>query len=153
VIRTSSGTFDLLPGLTYRGQNDLWTWGAQSIGTVRTGINRLDYKLGDRVDITAWIARRWGERASTSFRLDSQLWGNVRGADPRLNTALSPTNDPNAQGGDRIDLLFGVNLFFPGTRLAGQRLSIEAGAPVFQSLSGPQLGTNWLLNTGWNLVW
>ena len=153
VIRTGSGTYDLLPGLTYRGQTDLWSWGVQSIGTVRLGSNRLDYKLGDRADLTAWIARRWGDRVSTSFRVDNQWWGNVRGADPRLNTTLSPTNDPNLQGGTRVDLLFGVNLFLPNTRLPGQRFSIEAGAPVYQSLSGPQLGTNWLLNAGWNLVY
>ena len=153
VIRTSSGTYDLLPGLTYRGQTDLWTWGAQSIGTVRLGSNRLDYKLGDRADLTFWISRRFGERISTSFRMDNQWWGNVRGADPRLNTALAPTNDPSLQGGSRIDLLFGINLFLPNTRLAGQRFAIEAGAPVYQSLNGPQLGVNWLLNAGWNLIW
>ncbi|MBI2824393.1 MAG: transporter [Planctomycetia bacterium] len=153
VIRTGSGTYDLLPGLTYRGQNPLWSWGVQSIGTVRLGINRLDYKLGDRADLTAWIARRWGERLSTSFRIDNQWWGNVRGADPRLNTALAPTNDPQLQGGNRVDLLFGVNLFLPNTILPGQRFSIEGGAPVYQSLNGPQLGTSWLLNAGWNLVY
>ncbi len=153
VIRTGSGTYDLLPGLTYRGQTDLWSWGVQSIGTVRTGSNRLDYRLGDRADLTAWVARRWGERLSTSFRLDSQWWGNVRHADPRLNQALSPTNDPNLQGGSRVDLLFGINLFLPNTRLPGQRFSIEAGAPAYQSLNGPQLGTNWLFTAGWNLVY
>ncbi len=153
MIRTGSGTFDLLPGLTYRGQTERWTWGVQSIGTVRLGINREDYKLGDRADLTAWLARRWGEGASTSIRLDNQWWGNVRGADARLNPALSPTNDPSLQGGSRIDLLLGLNLFFPNTRLPGQRLSIEAGAPLYQSLNGPQLGTSWILTTGWNLVY
>ena len=126
-IRTGSGTYDLLPGLTYRGQTDQWTWGVQSIGTVRTGSNRLDYRLGDRADVTAWFARRWGEYISTSFRLDWQWWGNVRNADPRLDPALAPTNDPLLQGGNRLDLLFGVNVFLPNTRLPGQRLSIEAG--------------------------
>jgi hypothetical protein len=153
VIRTGSGTYDLMPGLTYRGQTDNWTWGVQSIGTVRLGSNRLDYKLGDRADLTAWVARRWGERLSTSFRVDNQWWGNVRGADPRLNQALSPTNDPTLQGGTMSELLFGMNIFLPDTRLPGQRFSIEAGAPVYQSLNGPQLGTSWTLTAGWNLVY
>jgi hypothetical protein len=152
-IRTGSGTFDLLPGLTYRGQTDRWTWGAQSIATARMGSNRLDYRLGDRVDLTAWFARRWGEMLSTSFRIDGQWWGNVRNADPRLDQALAPTNDPNLQGGTRLDLLFGVNLFLPNTRLPGQRISIEAGAPAYQSLNGPQLGTSWLMTAGWNWIY
>ena len=153
MIRTGSGTFDILPGLTYRGQTDQWTWGVQSIGTVRTGSNRLDYRLGDRVDLTSWISRRFGEMISTSFRLDWQWWGNVRNADPRLDQALSPTNDPLLQGGNRLDALFGINLFLPNTRLPGQRISVEAGAPAYQSLNGPQLGTSWLMTAGWNWVY
>ncbi|HVU87076.1 MAG TPA: hypothetical protein VHD36_07130 [Pirellulales bacterium] len=153
VIRTGSGTYDILPGLTYRGQTDQWTWGVQSIGTVRTGSNRLDYRLGDQVDLTSWISRRFGERLSTSFRLDWQWWDGVRNADPRLDQALSPTNDPLLQGGNRLDLLFGVNLFLPNTRLPGQRISVEAGAPAFQNLHGPQLGQSWLMTAGWNWVY
>ncbi|MES1213066.1 MAG: transporter [Singulisphaera sp.] len=153
IIRTGSGTYDLLPGLTYRGQTDAATWGVQSIGVVRTGSNRLDYRLGDRVDLTGWYARRFGERLSASFRLDWQWWDGVRNADPRLDQALSPTNDPLLQGGNRLDVLFGLNLFLPDTRLPGQRLSIEAGAPAFQNLHGPQLGTNWLMTAGWNWIY
>ena len=39
VIRTSSGSYDLLPGLTYRGQSEFMTWGVQGTGIIRTGLN------------------------------------------------------------------------------------------------------------------
>lgn len=150
-LRTSSGTYDLLPGLTYRGQNENWTWGAQAIGTIRLGLNHFDYKLGDRVDLTAWLARKWGDHVSTSVRLDGQIWGDIRGADARLNQLLVPTNRPDLYGGRRLDLLFGVNYFLPLDYVPGQWLSIEAGFPIAQSLDGPQLATDWLLTAGWNV--
>ncbi len=152
VIRTSSGTYDLLPGLTYRGQNEFCTWGIQGTAQIHTGLNRAGYELGDQGDLTAWISGRWTRRWGTSVRIDCQGWGNVRQADPRLNTTLSPVNQPGAQGGSRINLLFGINYFLPQERVPGQILSVEVGAPVFQALEGPQLGLNWTLIAGWNLL-
>lgn len=49
------------------------------------------------------------------------------------------TKNPNLQGGTRIDLLAGVS--FQPPFLSGQNLLLEAGAPVYQSLDGPQLKT------------
>jgi hypothetical protein len=163
--RTSSGTWDLLPGLTYTGQSDRWTWGGQALGTVRMGRNRFNYTLGDRVDLTAWAARRWTRGLSSSARLDFQIVGNGRGVgDYRpnpslpptlpLDTTLAPTNDLNTLGGRRIDLLFGLNYNFVDlARLPGSRLSIEPGFPIYQSLDGPQLRARWLLNASWNVIW
>ena len=152
VIRTSSGTYDLLPGLTYRGQSELWTWGAQATGVIHTGLNRAGYEVGDQVDLTAWLARRWIDRLGTSARLDAQGWGNVRRADPRLDPTLAPTNRSDLQGGARLNLLFGLNYYLPATLIPGQIFSIEAGAPIFQSLEGPQLGLDWTLFAAWNLM-
>ena len=163
--RTSSGTWDLLPGLTYTGQSDRWTWGAQAMGTVRMGRNRFDYTLGDRVDLTPWLARRWTCGLSTSARLAAQIVGNGRGVgtyrqNPSqapatiLDTTLAPTNRLDTLGGRRIDLLFGLNYNFADRpRLPGSRLSIEPGFPIYQSLNGPQLRARWLLNFSWNILW
>jgi hypothetical protein len=151
-LRTSSGSWEMLPGLTYRGQSDNWTWGLQSIEDVRMGRNRLSYTLGNVYDVTGWASRRWTERFATSARLDSRVWGSIRGADPRLNQGLSPMNRPDLQRGERVDLLFGLNYYGLDRILPGQRVSVEAGAPVYQHLRGPQLGTNWLLNFNWSIM-
>jgi hypothetical protein len=152
-LRTSSGTYDLLPGLTYRGQTDRWSWGAQASGVVRLGFNTLGYKLGDQVDMTTWVSRLWTNRLSTSARIDGNIWGNIAGLDNRLDPALAPTNSTLLQGGRRVDLLFGMNFYVPASRIPGQYLTVEGGFPVYQSLDGPQLGVNWILNAGWNMVW
>jgi hypothetical protein len=152
-VRTSSGSWDLMPGLTYRGQTDRWTWGAQTIGTIRTGRNMYGYELGDVVDMTAWTARRWGERWSTSARLDERIWTHIRGADARLDPSLVEVNQPSLQGGRRLDLLFGLNYYLPDGRFPGQRISVESGIPIYQSLHGPQLRSRWQLTVGWNMIW
>lgn len=153
VLRPWSGTYAFLPGLTWRGQTDDWTWGLQGLGTVRLGTNSYGYRLGDRGNLTGWMARRLSERWSLSGRLDGQIWGNLHGADDRLNLAITPLNLPGAQGGRRLDLLGGFNWYLPGGDLvAGQWFSLEGGAPVYQDLDGPQLRNRWTLIAGYNLA-
>ena len=152
-IRNSSGTYDLMPGITYRKQTDMATWGMQATATIPTGLNHFGYELGNQVDVTAWLSIRWTPRIATSARLDFQDWGNVRQADPRLNQSLSPVNVPGLQGGNRLNALLGINYFMPLQRVPGQIFSLEVGVPAYQSLDGPQLGLNWTLIAGWNLLY
>jgi hypothetical protein len=138
-MRTSDGTWDFLPGATYRGQSDYWTWGAQVLGTKRFGKNKFDYRLGDELVLNAWAARKLTDSFSGSVRLNGDLWGNIVGADHRLNQSLVPSNVPGLQAGRLLNLLFGVNYVVPTGVLRGQRVGVEGGIPVFQSLMGPQL--------------
>jgi hypothetical protein len=152
-LRTGSGTYDLLPGLTYRGQNDRWTWGAQSIATIRTGHNRYGYELGNRIDLNAWAWRRLTQGLAASTRLHGMGWGNIRGMDPSLSPSVAETNVPGLQGGTRVDLLFGAQYYCPWVRVPGNWFSIESGFPIYQNLHGPQPRTTWLLYGGWNMMW
>lgn len=153
-IRTSSGTYDVLLGYTYRRQTDCWTWGGQINAVIPTGKNTLGYELGNQLQETAWLSRRWSDRWSTSARLDAHQVGNIRGADSRLNTALSPVNQTGTQGYQNLNALLGVNYLFtrPGHRIEEQRLFLEAGVPLYQWLDGPQLGVSWILNAGWGMA-
>jgi len=150
-MQLGSGTFDLLPGITYLGQYCNLSWGSQVSGVIRLGENDRDYTLGNALDTTAWGAWDWYNWISTSARLDWQFWGNIDGADPALNPALVPTADPDLRGGNRLDLLFGLNFLVDrGPRfIKGQRLAIEMGFPIYQDLDGPQLGTDFILTAGW----
>ena len=150
-MQLGSGTFDLLPGITYLGEYNYLSWGSQVSGTIRLGENDRDYTLGDALDITAWGAYDWYNWISTSARFDWQFWGNIDGADPALNPAVVPTADPNLRGGNRLDLLFGLNFYVPeGPRfIKGQRLAIEMGFPIYQDLDGPQLETDFVLTAEW----
>lgn len=148
-MQIGSGTFDLLPGLTYTGKIDWLSWGAQAIGTIRLDENRNDYRLGNRVDATAWVAHPWTSWVSTSARVAFSWWGNIDGRDDALNPAAVPTADPNRRAGRRVDLLGGVNFVVPLGPLGDQRFAAEAGFPIHQNLDGPQLETDWRFWVGW----
>ncbi|MBI3628990.1 MAG: transporter [Candidatus Rokubacteria bacterium] len=148
-----SGTVDLLPGLTYLGQSEDWAWGAEMIPTIRLGENSNHYRLGNRYRLSTWADRKWTDWLSVSGRIDGQLWENIHGADPTLDSAAAPTKDPKRRAGRRVDFLLGLNLYAPRGVLQGHRLAFEAGAPVYQSLDGPALQTDWVVRVGWQWVY
>jgi hypothetical protein len=152
-MRVGSGSYELLPGLTYRGQTENWTWGMQSIVTIPLGFNRYSYELGNQIDLNAWAWRRLSRGFAASGRLHGMGWGNIRGMDPNLTPTLVETNAPGLQGGTRLDLLFGGQYYIPWKRVPGNWLSIESGFPIYQNLHGPQPRATWLLNAGWNMMW
>lgn len=148
-MQLGSGTWDLLPGLTYNGQSENWSWGAQTLMTLRPGRNKVGYSLGNRYEITTWGARRWADWISSSIGVKYQIWQNIGGRDPGLTPRMVPTADPHSRGGKRMDFLFGINLYIPKGVLKGNRIAIDFGIPFAQSLDGPQLETDWYFTTGW----
>jgi len=151
-MQLGSGTYDLMPGITYRGQNENYSWGAQAMTTVRLGENDNDYTLGDKVEISGWLQHQWSNAFSTSLRLNAQSWSDIDGADPDLNPAMIATADPELRSGKRIDLLLGATYHAQNGALKGNRFSLEVGKPVYQKLDGPQLETDLILTAGWQLM-
>ena len=149
-MQLGSGTVDLIPGVTYLGQAADWAWGAQALFTVRLGENDNDYRMGDGYRLSAWGNYRVAEWFGPSLRLDWRDWDNVHGADPEFNPATNPAFDAQKQRGRQLDLLMGLNFYVPHGVLKGNRLSIEGGMPVYQSLAGPNLKTDWLITVGWS---
>jgi hypothetical protein len=147
-MQLGSGTVDLMPGLTYLGQNEQMAWGAEFDPTFRLGQNGNQYRLGNRYRLSGWGAMKLTQSASLSGRVDAESWGDIRGSDSALDPTDEPTKDVSAQGGRRVDLMVGLNAYFPSGGLKGLRLAVEAGAPVYQSLNGPQLQTTWLARVG-----
>ena len=140
-MQIGSGTWDIMPGATYLGQTDRFSWGAQAVATLRPGENDEGYTFGDRVMLTSWVAYRWQDWISTSFRLNATSSANINGNDPDLNPALVQTANPDLFGGEQFFASLGANLLFPGN-LSGARLGLEYALPLYQNLNGPQLGIN-----------
>ena len=92
-------------------------------------------------------------QADSSLRLRYQAWGDIDGADPALNPAMVPTADPERSGGQRFDVLIGLNLMDQESQSnGGSRLGVEFGLPVWQKLDGPQLEVDWFLTVGAQLL-
>ncbi|MCH7688208.1 MAG: hypothetical protein IH899_16250 [Planctomycetes bacterium] len=149
-MQLGSGTYDLKPSLTFLSITEKWAWGTQAAVLFRLGRNKHSYSLGDRFNASIWASRKLSDSHSLDIRLDETIWGDVDGADPELNPMMVPTARPDLQGGNRLDLWLGTTYYIPEGRLEGNRLHVEVGVPLHQSLNGPQLETDWLLQSSWS---
>ncbi len=154
-MHLGSGTLDWYPGMTYGGEKGLAAWGAQIIGTLRTGKNSNGFSKGD-----AYMANFHGSYEviktllSGSVRLSWNHWEPYDGADPDI-TRTAPFGPPLVQtaypeflGGQRLDVLGGINVLLPEIMGLETRLSVEGGVPVYQYLDG-QLETDSIVTFGW----
>ena len=148
-MQTGSGTFSLLPGVTYLGQTLPWSWGAEFTSTVRLGTNEHGYRLGNGYDPSAWVARTLSSLVSVSAGASGEVRENIHGADSLLDAADEPTKDANLQGARRLSTLLGVTLTPPTGPLQGQQFLVQADVPVAQSLDGPQLKRGYMLHLAW----
>ena len=148
-MQLGSGTFDLHPGIAYLGQTESWGWAVEVKSTIRLGENGNDYTLGNQYQLLMRVDWKWTDWLAPFVQVDGRAWGNIDGADPALDPTLVPTADPNRRGGERVDLLFGFTLYQPKGTFKGHRLAVQAGLPLYQSLDGPQLETDWQIRVGW----
>ena len=148
-MQLGSGTFDLLPGITYTAKSGNAGWGAQYSAVIRLeDENNEAYSLGDEHRLTAWGSYLWKSWISTSARLAGQTIDKIDGQDPDI-VAPVQTADPNNQGGERVDILLGVNLIGQTGTIAGHRVAFEFGVPIYEHLNGPQLETDWTFTIGY----
>ena len=146
-MQLGSGTYDLLPGITYNGHSGRLYWGGQYMGTFRLGDDH-GYSLGEKHTLSAWLNYQWRPFISTALRLQFDTLGRIDGMDPRIAGPVQ-TADPDNYGGDELSLNLGVNLMGQTGALAGHRLAVELGLPLHRDLNGPQMETDWTITAGW----
>ena len=148
-MQLGSGTWDFLPGITYTARHRNMSFGAQYRGNFRLqDENSQGYSLGDVHQVTGWAAYQWAPWVSNSVRLAYQNQDSINGIDPNIVGPIQTAN-PDFYGGDRVDLLFGVNLAGQAGAICGHRLAAEFGFPVHQDLNGPQMETDYTFTLGW----
>lgn len=148
-MQLGSGTWDFLPGIVYTGRSGNLSFGGQYRGTIRLeDENTEGYALGDLHQVTGWAQFQWAPWVSNSIRLAYQTQSDINGIDPLIVGPVQTAN-PDFYGGDRVDLLFGVNLVGQRGPICGHRLAAEFGVPVHQDLNGPQMETDWTFMVGW----
>ncbi|MEM6376042.1 MAG: transporter [Pseudomonadota bacterium] len=147
-MQLGSGTYDLMPGITYAGQSGNIAWGAQARGIIRLGDNDEGYSLGNEAAVTGWVSYQPQPAISFSGRIEARSLGDIDGRDPRIMGPVQ-TADPDNYGGQTITLFAGVNYVVQRGSLRGNRFAIEAGLPLYRDLNGPQLETDWTVTAGW----
>ncbi len=151
-MQSGSGTFDLIPAITYSRYGKQFSGGIQLKTVVRLNENDHDYALGNQYRTSAWLAFRADNWISISNRLSYSHTGELDGADPAFAMQVAgkmvPTVIGSNYGGDEVRNSFGVNFLIPSGTFEGLRLGIEYDIPVLLDLNGIQLETDNFLTIG-----
>jgi hypothetical protein len=144
-MQLGTGTVDAMPGLTYTGHLNNWSWGLAWRSRFALDDNDQGYHWGNLHEFTGWGGYTWLPGVTTTARLAGSIQDRIHGADPQITIGMMPGADPALYGGKRIDLLGGLEVAGKRFGLPGVNVAIEGGAPVYQDLNGPQLGRAWQL--------
>lgn len=148
-MQLGSGTYDLLPGVTYVSQFENFSWGAQLSAVIRLDENSRDYTLGNRYQAQTWLQVPVHQNVSISGRLNYQDWQEIDGKDSALDMAamMNPMANANFSGGNSLSAGLGVNLTLP----RGNRLALEYDKTLEQDLNGLQMALDNTITAGWQL--
>jgi hypothetical protein len=150
-MQLGSGTWDFKPSITYTGQMDRWSWGAQISGTKRLeNRNKSGFAFGDIFQSTAWGSYELLNWLSASVRGVYTVKGSVKGEFNGTFNKLGPMDYSTSYGGRYWDVGFGLNAFVPRGDLAGNRLSFEWLQPVDDDVNGYQLPREGALSATWS---
>ena len=148
-MQGGSGTYDILAGLTFLTQNEVSSVGAQFNSVIRVMDNWRDYRLGNEFSFSVWGAYNLSDWVSVSMRGLFETWGDVSGSDPGTDGTIDPSANSFAQGGERVQIPFGISFFLREGPAEGHRLLLEWYYPVHEDLNGPQLSTESSLVVSW----
>lgn len=143
-MQLGTGTYDILPGLTYGYHDGDWSYGAAYKGRVHLGENDEDYTRGDWHELTGWAGYRINQNFGLTAIIKGKTESKIDGQDSNIGGASSGAN-PAFYGGDKIHL--GLN----GTWRFHKKntLKAEFNAPVYQDLNGPQLKSDYSFSLKW----
>jgi hypothetical protein len=150
-MQLGSGTWDFKPSLTYTGQQDRWSWGAQLNGTVRMqDSNSSGYALGDVFQTSAWGSYSLLNWLSASLRGVYTVQGGIKNGFNGVHPTEATVDFANNYGGRYWDVGFGLSAVVPSGDLQGNRLSFEWLQPVSDDVNGYQLQREGALSATWS---
>ena len=156
-MQLGSGTYDFEPAITYLGQTENYSYGAQLGGILRIGENDQDYTLGNKFEATLWGARKITDSLSASAKFDYSSQSEIDGSDSRLDARnmmmASPGFQTASQGRDITTFGLGLNYYFQNGGLSGHRLAAEWETSIDQKVNGVQLELDSVWTLGWQYAW
>ncbi len=150
-MQLGSGTWDFKPSITYTGNIDKYSWGAQLNGTIRLeDKNKSGFAFGDMFQSTAWGSYKLLNWLSSSVRGVYTVQGSNKGEFNGTFNKLGPVDYASSYGGRYWDVGFGLNAFVPTGNLQGNSLSFEWLQPVSDDVNGYQLQREGALSATWS---
>jgi len=132
-MQLGSGSYELSFGGVYAKKTGRTTFGSKSEFNLVVNDNDRGYRRGNSLLLTAWQSYKVTPSTAAHGRLKFTDRGNISGVDSTIPLGAPPAVT-TAQGGTRLDLLFGMNYML----FHGAMMGFEIGTPIYQDLDGPQ---------------
>ena len=150
-MQLGSGTWDFTPSVTYSGELNRWSWGAQLSGIKRMeDKNESGYRLGDQFQATTWGGFDLLPWLTATVRGVYTVQGRVHKDFDRFSARIGPMDFPRNYGGQFWDMGFGVNAVIPKGRFAGNQFGFEWIQPIQNDFNGFQLDRKGSLAATWS---
>ncbi|SDE63090.1 transporter [Kordiimonas lacus] len=133
-MQAGTGSWGLLPKVTFSQFEDGWSFGFQASASVWLDETATGEKAGDSWTISGWSSVTVTDRVSLSARLAYEDYSAWRATSPLSGGARN-----------RLRGFIGTNLYVVGTH----RLGIELGFPITEDRGTNNLGTGTSLMLGW----
>lgn len=138
-----SGTYDLLPSLTYVKSNMNFFWGVQGSAVIRLGRNSQEYSFGDNYKTHVWIGKELSKGVFLTTRLGGDFNADVDGRDKTIkNTGVMW--DPKEQGYQILEAGLGLNFALSSST----NLGVEFIAPLAQNIDDGVHERKWGFTVG-----
>jgi len=146
-MRLGTGTFQFLPGITYKRYLSGGSYGLQFQTNFSIGENWDHYSVPDVYRLNFWYAHLLTDHLAMSFRVENLWRDNFTGADPDLNPAVVSTSRPDMQTGYWLNFGYGV-MWLVGD--SGHLVNLEIIDTIYQDLDGIQLRSDWTFVVSWS---
>ena len=150
-MQLGSGTYDLIPSITFHNNYGDWGWGIQVSYTHRLSKNSQGYALGNRTDGQIWIKANPQKNTSVTGRIAFSDWQNINGNSDAITSMqrnMSPTFDTANSGGSRWDASIGASHMLEN----GHMIGVEYGVPIQQNLNGLQIKMKQIFSFSWQYM-
>ena len=137
-MQMGSGTWDIIVGTTGFYFFETLSFGGALNTKLRTGKNKYNYRLGNTLSMSAWIAKNVTHAWSISSKLMRYSNDDISGGDSSLNLMSSPTTSSNI-GNVLYTLSVGTQVKFKSFFDLGARLGFDFILPIYQHSDGIQM--------------
>lgn len=134
-------------GITYNGNSQNISWGAQGLYSTALSESDEDYEWGKALEFTSWINYGFSDAISATGRISYSKSQAISGEDENL-TAPVTTANPDNYGRTTINLAVGLNTVIANKH----RVAFEYLVPVSQDVNGVQMEMSNMLTVGYQVA-
>ena len=146
-MQLGTGSFDVAPRLTYVNEMDNSVFSTQLWTNLRLFENKLEYKYGSDLNISAWYAYKWSDKLGSSIRGVYNYSNSISGKDNSLFSYNEPSANHLNYGGQSMNMFVGSTFHFNHNH----RVAFEIGTPLYQKVNGIQMNNKFQFSASYSI--